>query len=64
MPSNAAAQIGPKSNHQFNQNLPELVLIEAIQQLAMKTGRITFSFFIHLSLAFNRRSPPFSITFL
>jgi hypothetical protein len=36
MPSNAAAQIGPKPNHQFNQNLPELVLIEAIQQLAMK----------------------------
>jgi hypothetical protein len=43
--------------HQFSQNLPELVLIEGIQQVAMKTGRITFSFFIHLSFAFCRRSP-------
>src|SRR5258708_5792216 len=51
------------ANNQFNQNLSELVLIEAIQQLAMETGRITFSFLIHLSFASGRCSPPLVLRF-
>jgi hypothetical protein len=34
------------------------MLIEGIQQVAMKRGEILFSFFVHLSFAFCRHSPP------
>jgi hypothetical protein len=31
---------GQQPNNKFNQNLPELVLIEGIQQVAMKPGEL------------------------
>jgi hypothetical protein len=44
--------------------LPELVLIEGNQQVAMKPDEsLSPSFFIHLSFAFSRRSPQLVLRF-
>jgi hypothetical protein len=43
--------------------LPELVLIEGNEQVVMKPDESLSPFFVHLSLAISRRSPPLVLRF-